>query len=158
MFSTQVYQLLDCLGTLGSIVASGKPSERLVFAEEALRISKKDGNFQQSVCVFVPFLAPFICLAQPLKMRTINTQPRGGESRDDTCQPRSCFGFSPIANRNALKDAETRWLQIKEEQRGTQLLARSDRFDQVPAKIAHRIFYCRPSKPGIAARGETYAL
>ena len=155
MFSTQVYQLLDCIGTLSGIVAGAKSSWSM-FNAQGMRTSSRKG--WQALKEY-PHIHPTSCL-----VHTPSTNPDEDSKyidpkkvRGSTCHPRCCFGFSAIADRNALEGRVIHWFQIKEIQGGVQLLARFDRSYQVPTKTAHRIPDCRSSKCEIATHRETYA-
>jgi hypothetical protein len=155
VFSTQVYQLLDCIGTLSGIVASAKSSWS-AFDAQGMRTNFRKGWQALKAC---PHNHPTSCLVHmpSTNPNEDNKHIDPEEVRGSTCHPRCCFGFSPIADRNALKGRAIHWLQIKEIQGGVQLLARFDRSYQAPAKTAQRIPDCRPSKREIATHRGTYA-
>jgi hypothetical protein len=149
--STNIYYFLDCLGTLGSIVAGAKsPREPGLMGQEKRTNFRKAQQARRESWHIRP---------TSVRAHMPCTNPDGADSKytnseavcDHTCHPRSCFGLEPMADRNTLKDTERCWLQVKWGQKGAQLLARFDLSDQVPVKTIHGISYCRWSKRGIAA-------
>jgi hypothetical protein len=142
VFSSQVYQLLDSLGTLGGIVASAKSSWSM-FQTRGMHTNFREGWQALGECQHTHPTSgrAHMSTTIPNGEDSEDTDPEG--IRGSTCHPTCCFGFSPIADRNTLKGRVINWLRVKGIQGGVRLLARFDRSYQVPTKTGHRISYCR---------------
>lgn len=115
MFPTKIYQLLYCIGTLSGIVASAQSSWSIPDAQEVrtnLRRGRQAlGEYRHIYPIFGHAHRPSAIPDENSK----HTDPEG--VRCSTCHPRSCFGFSSIADRNALQSGVICWPRVKEVQK-----------------------------------------
>jgi hypothetical protein len=116
VFSTQIYQLLYGISTLSGIVASAK-SSRSIFDAQGVRTNSRRGWQApgESRHIYPIFGHAHKPSANPNDENSKHTGPEG--LRCSTCHPRCCFGFSSIADRNALKSGAICWLCVKEVQK-----------------------------------------
>src|SRR6266849_348531 len=102
VFSTQIYQLLYCVSTLSSIAASAKSSWS-IFDAQGVRTNLRRGlqALGESRHIYPIFGHAHKPSTNPDDENSKYTFPEG--VRCSTCHPRYCFGFSSIADRNALR-------------------------------------------------------
>ena len=115
VFPTQIYQLLYCISTLSGIVASAKSSWS-IFNAQGMRTNLRRGlqALGESRHIYPIFRHAHKPSTNPDE-NSKRTDPEG--VRCSTCHPTSCFGFSSIADRNALKSGPICWIRVKEVQK-----------------------------------------
>lgn len=105
VFSTQIYQLLYCISTLSGIVASAKSSLSIFDAQGVRTSLRKVGQALGESRHIYPIVGhAHRPSANPDDGNSKHTDPV--RVRCSTCHPRGCFGFSLIADRNALEKVE----------------------------------------------------
>jgi len=112
VFSTQIYQLLYSISTLGSIIAGAKLSWS-IFDAQGVRTNLRRGwqALRESRHIYPIFGHAHKPSTNPDDENSKHTDPEGVHS--STCHPRCCFGFSLIADRKALKSGAMCRLRVK---------------------------------------------
>jgi hypothetical protein len=118
VFSTQIYQLLYCISTLCGIVAGARSSWSIFDAQGVRTSSRRRWQaLGESRHIFPIFPHAHKPSTNPDNENSKDTDPE--RARCSTCHPMCCFGFSSIADRNALKSGAICWPWFKEVQKRT---------------------------------------